>query len=137
MIDNSSMEQLFELVAAKRHADSVTTGLPDIGVTDDEKELVRSWADGGELKHLVNQPGYEILIGKLFRYMDEFIGQLRETDPSKTEDVLGSHALFYAAHKIVARLLAEVKRDIESSETVPEIVKEGAKIAKGIPPPGM
>jgi hypothetical protein len=136
MIDNTYMEQLFDLVAAKRHADSVATGLPDIGVTDDEKEQVRSWADGGELKHLVNQPGYEILMGKLARYMDRAVGEVRDSLPGSPE-ASNAQCVLYCAHRILSQLLAEVKRDIESSETVPEIVKEGAKIAKGVPPPGM
>lgn len=136
MIDNSSLEQLFEIVAESRERNaSANPGLYTAGVTDDEKEQVRRWADGTELKHLTNQPGYEILINKIIKYMDNTNTVSIGTDPAKTDEVLAAHAIAHAIHAFYQWLVRDVNLDILASETVPEIVREGARISKGIPVP--
>lgn len=133
MIDNSSIESLFEVVNAARFKRSKLTGEPFPEVTDDEKSQVYRWADGGELRPIVDTNGHQIVMGKLKKYMDDAVHDLVVTDPSDEKAILRRHGVAFASTYILSRLQIDIDADLKAAETTPDIVKEGMKITRGIP----
>lgn len=134
MPDYSDLEKLFEVVGRARSMRAAKEGEPDQGVTGEEQRACKRWADGQELQSLVENPGYSTLISKLQGFMEEDIQTLLQTAPGNPDAVLANHAVAYASHNIFFRLQAEVATDIEAAKTVPDIVKEGIRLTRGIPP---
>lgn len=134
MPDYSDLDKLFSLVEAVRAREAARTGDITYGVTDEEREHCRRWADGQEIQTIVNYPGYEILIGKLQKFMEDDIQTLMSTSPGSNDAVLANHAVAYSSHKTFFRLQAEVNTDLEAAKVPPEIVKQGIRLTRGIPP---
>src|SRR6185369_17006453 len=121
MPDYSDLERLYEVVGRARAVRAAKSGEPDLGVTDDEKEQCKRWADGQELQHHVEHPGHEIIVGKLQSFMEQDVQRLLQTDPADTKAVLANHAVAYSSSNIFFRLQREVAADVEAAKTVPDI----------------
>lgn len=134
MPNYTDLDKLFEVVGRARSAKAAKAGEPDYGVADDERIQCKRWADGQELQHLIDHPGYDTLVGKLQGFMEEDIQRLLQTTPNDKDAVLANHAVAYASHSIFFRLQAEVNADVEAAKTTPDIVKEGIRLTRGIPP---
>lgn len=133
MPDYTDLDRLYEVVGNARAVAEAKTGLPTSGITDEEKEQCKRWLDGQDIEPLTRLPGYEILVGKLQTFMEEDIQKLLNTNPSNKDEVVSSHAVAYASHNIFWRFKTEVEADLTAARNVPELVKEGAKITRGIP----
>ncbi len=130
-MDYSDIEQAFEVVNNARAKEAEASGFPIPTVTDDEKLEARRWADGNELKLVIDTPGFEILFNKLEKYATEYIQDLvAGTDPSDTVKILQRHALAHAAQAIRERLIADVRADLLAAENSPEIIKQGIRAAR-------
>lgn len=134
MQDYTDLERLFEVVGRARAVKAAHAGEPESSVTDEEMKLCKRWADGQELQHFVDHPGYDILTSKLQGFMEEDIQRLLQTFPSDTEAVLANHAVAYSTSSTFFRLQREVAADLEAAKTTPDIVKEGIRLTRGIPP---
>jgi hypothetical protein len=134
MSDTSYLEKIFEIVELSRFKEAQLNSDLFTGVTDEEKQLAYKWHSGRELLSVVNSSGYAIIIEKLRKYMEEDAIVLFSTEPTGNKDeVAARHAVAYASANIFKRLNAEIQSDIEASRTVPNIVKEGYQITKGVP----
>lgn len=128
------IERCFEIVSAAREKHSADSGFEIGPVTDEEKSEAYRWANGQELKHVVDTPGYEVIMGFLQGYMDDGITALfKGTNPTDKDAVLAKFAIGYAACEIFDRLKNDIKASLEAAETVPEIVKQGIRVTRGVP----
>ena len=134
MVNYDDIERVFELVDRARAEESSRTGYLVTPVGSDEKAEAYRWADGNELRNIVDTPGYEILIAKISRYIDEAIKTLfRNTIPTDKEAVFANFAVGYAACEILDRLQNDIKADLEAAESMPEVIKQGIRITRGAP----
>jgi hypothetical protein len=132
--DYSDVERIFEIVNESRGREAKRTDYPIEPVTDDEKREAYRWADGNELRNIVDTPGFDILMHKLERYMDEGIKHLMVgTIPTDKDAVLANFAAAHAACEIFERLKIDIAADLEASKNVPQIIKQGIRITRGSP----
>jgi hypothetical protein len=134
MPNYDDIERVFDLVDEARIRESKASGFPVPLVADDEKAEAYRWANGNELKNIVDTPGFEIIMYKLQTYMDEGIKTLLvATIPTDKNAVLANFALAHAACEIFERLKNDIHNDIEAAKSVPDIVKQGIRITRGVP----
>lgn len=134
MIDYSDIERIFDTVNNARALESEKSGFPIAPLADDEKAECYRWVNGQELKHIIDTPGYEIIMYKLQTYMDEGIKTLfRNTNPTDEKAVLANFAVGYAACEIFERLKNDINNDIIASQTVPDVIKQGVRLTRSVP----
>jgi hypothetical protein len=134
MIDYSDIERVFDTVNDARARESEQSGFPIAPLADDEKAEAYRWVNGQELKHIVDTPGYEIILYKLQTYMDDGIKTLlRSTNPTDDKAVLANFAVAFAACEIFERLKNDISNDLIAAETLPDVVKQGIRITRSVP----
>ena len=128
------LEKIFEAVTEDRIRKAAELGDFSSGVTDEEMLEARRWANGQELKSIVDTPGFGIVLEILRSFMEQDYNILSSTIPGKNPDeVLANHAVAYTSSSIYKRFRNEVNLSIEASNSVPQVIKEGYKLTKGIP----
>lgn len=133
-MDYSDIERVFEIVEDARARQQAESGFQVGPVTQEEKAEAYRWANGQELQHFVNTPGYEIVMNYLSSYVDDGIKTLfQSTVPTDKDAVLANFAIGYAACDIVNRLKQDLQADLEAAKSMPEIIRQGLRITKGIP----
>jgi hypothetical protein len=99
-----------------------------------EQYSIDQWQKGRELAHVVNSPGWDVVLEILGSYAAKETNRLLCTDPANREEVLAAHAVAFAAARILALFIEDAQTLITASSSVPEVVKEGLKHASPVPP---
>lgn len=134
MPNYDDVERVFELVEHARAKEAKATGFPVASVADDEKQEAYRWADGNELRNIVDTPGFDIIMSKLNRYMDEAIKDLMiATIPTDKDAVLAKFAIAHAACEIFQRLKTDIENDLAAAKDMPSIIKQGIRLTRGAP----
>ena len=103
-------------------------------LTPEEKNEIVLWEKGRALAHQINAPGWDVVLEMLQSYATNEIATLARTDPSKKEEVLAAHAVFFAANGIFVRFQEDVQAAIDASRRTPEALKQGFRRAMPVPP---
>ncbi len=134
MIDYSNINLMFDVVEEDRAKESEASGYKVLGVSDEEKIQAQKWADGCELKQIVDTTGFQLLLAKLEKYVEDSIKDLvMGTDPTETDKILRRHAVAHAAHSLRERLINEIRSDLLAAEESPEIIKQGLRLSRQSP----
>lgn len=134
MPDYSDLEKLYDTVELARAKKAAKTGDMDSGVTDEEKQECRRWADGQDLQHLITMPGYEVIVNILKGFMEQDVQICMATKPGDNDSVLANQAVAYSSTQNFFRFMQEVASCVEAAKKTPDIVKEGIRLTRGIPP---
>lgn len=134
MSNYDDIQRVFEMVELARTREAKATGFPVALITDEEKQQAYRWADGNELRNIVDTPGFEIIMDKLNRYMDESIKSLLiGTVPTDKDAVLAKFAIAHASCEIFNRLKADIEADLAEAKEMPDLIKQGIRITKNVP----
>jgi hypothetical protein len=131
--DYSDIEKAVEYVNEAYRAESSRTGLSTREVSGEEIQEAVRWADGQELQNIVDTRGYGIVISLIHGYMDGYIRDCILTNPANKDEVLQNQCLAHSATHIFERLESDVKSRLVAAESVPEVVKLGIRLARGVP----
>ena len=95
---------------------------------DDEQldEIVR-WQKGRDLAHVVNSPGWDVVLEILSSYADKEAQRCINTDPGNEKAVLAAHAVAFAASRIFTLFVEDVQNCVNLSRTVPVAVMQNMK----------
>lgn len=101
---------------------------------EEEQYQIDAWQKGRELAHIVNSPGWDVVLEILGSYAAKEAQRLLSTDPANKDEVLAAHAIAYAATRVYALFVEDAQNLIIASASVPEVVKEGLKRSSPVPP---
>lgn len=102
-------------------------------LVDEEQFQVDQWQKGRSLAHVVNSPGWDVVLEILSSYAAKEAERLVNTDPGNKDAVLAAHATAFAAGRIYTLFVEDAQNLIAASNHVPDVVKEGLKHSP-IPP---
>jgi hypothetical protein len=101
---------------------------------EEDKAEIDLWQKGRDLAHLVNTPGWSVVIEMLQSYVTQNVNSLMNIDPGKKDEVLATHAIMFAAGRIFRLFQEDVTNAITASRKTPEVVKQGIRRSSPIPP---
>lgn len=132
MRDYSDIERIFELVADAREREAKASGFPITPISDDEKQEAYFWADGQDLKNIIDTPGYEVIIHWLEQLMDEGIKNLMlNTIPTDKDAVLSNFAVAYASTDVFNKLKNKIHNALQAAQEMPDVIKQGIRVSRG------
>jgi hypothetical protein len=100
----------------------------------EQQEDIERWQKGREIAHVVNSPGWGVILEILGSYAAKECDRLVNTDPGNKDAVLAAHATAFAAGRIFTLFVEDVQNLVTSSSRVPDSVREGLKHASPVPP---
>lgn len=103
-------------------------------LVDDEQYQVDQWQKGRALAHVVNSPGWDVVLEILGSYAAKEAERLIGTDPGNKDAVLAAHATAFAAGRIYALFVEDAQNLVTASSRVPDVVREGLKHTSPVPP---
>jgi hypothetical protein len=104
------------------------------GLNDEEQYEIDQWQKGRELAHVVNSPGWDVVLEILGSYATKEAERLLRVDPANREEVLAAHAVAFAAKRIYTIFVEDAQNLIAASSSVPDVVKEGLRHTSPVPP---
>jgi hypothetical protein len=135
MRDYSDIERVFELVAEARAREAKESGFPVNPLAQDEKQEAYNWADGQDIKNIVDTPGFDVIMMWLEQFMDEGIKTLMlGTVPTDKEAVLANFAIAHAATEVFNKLKIKISNALDAAQDMPEVLKQGIRVTRGVRP---
>lgn len=119
------------------HSNELTKQLETIngrGLEGDELYDIDQWQKGRALAHVVNSPGWDVVLEILSSYATKEAERLVNTDPGNKDAVLAAHATAFAAGRIYTLFVEDANNLVTASNHVPNVVKEGLKRSSPVPP---
>jgi hypothetical protein len=104
------------------------------GLEGDEAYDLEMWQKGRSLAHVVNSPGWDVVLEILSSYAEKEAAHCINTDPGDKEAVLAAHAVAFAAGRIYALFVEDCNNLIAASNRVPDVVREGLRNSSPVPP---
>jgi hypothetical protein len=97
------------------------------GLSGEEQDEIERWQKGRDLAHVVNSPGWDVVLEMLRSYAAKETERLVNTDPGDKDAVLAAHATAFAASRIFTLFVEDAQNLITQTSTVPEPVKEAMR----------
>jgi hypothetical protein len=104
------------------------------GLESDELYDVDQWQKGRALAHVVNSPGWDVVLEILSSYAAKETERLVCTDPGNKDAVLAAHATAFAAGRIYTLFVEDASNLVTASNRVPDVVKDSLQRTSPIPP---
>lgn len=134
MVSYDDVNYGLQLVAQDRAARSQEAGYPISDVSAEEYEQAHRWADGIALKGIIDTDGYQIILGKLNKQMDDLIALSMQTDRTNKDAVWANTIAAQIATQIFQSFKNDIAADLSAAEDTPDIVKHSIRLARGTVP---
>lgn len=108
--------------------------LRQASLTEEERGEVDLYFKGRALAEIRASYGWDVLLEMWSDYRMDAINRLITIDPKNREDVLAEHAVAFTSNRLITAFLQDVNDAIEAAKTMPDVMRNGIKMATAAPP---